>query len=166
MAQIDKKRIISQTTTLIADKETGEVLSNTQENIIYLPSEPSYIKLYLEDITKLNGLPKGCTDLMRCLLRKMDYDGVITLSSTSKERISEQINIKVQSINNSIQMLVKKDIMTRCGRGEYMFNPNYFAKGDWKSIYKQRDKYMELKITYKENGEREIKGQLRDIADK
>lgn len=155
------KRLIQQNTTIHTDRETGEVTSETRESVSYLPTEPPYVKLYLDDIAKLYGLPKAGGDLLHCLLRKMDYEGIITLVSSSKKRMAEEIGVKAQTIDNNIQSLLKADILRRAGRGEFMFNPNIVAKGDWKTIYKQRDKYLQLTMTYTQDGERVVKGEVK-----
>lgn len=164
MTDLLKKRVIQQTTTRSFNHETGEVTHETSENVSYLPTEPPYVKLYLDDIAKLYGLPKASSDLLHCLLRKMDYDGIITLVSSSKKRIAEDIGVKPQTIDNNIQSLLKADILRRAGRGEFMFNPNIVAKGDWKSIHKQRNKFLELTMTYTPEGERIVKGELKTKA--
>jgi hypothetical protein len=159
------KRILQSHTKDQVDFETGEVKSSSTEKVINFPSEPPFVKLYLEDISKLYGLPKAGNDLLHCLLRKMDYEGIMTLVSTSKMRIAKELGLKVQTIDNNIQEMLKKDVLQRMGRGEFMFNPNIFAKGEWKDIYKQRNKYVEMKIVYKEDGTRTINGKVKDAAD-
>jgi hypothetical protein len=156
------KQIVQQTVTETVDRSTGESHSRTVENISYMPTEPPYVKVYLDDIAKLYGLPKAGSSLLHCLLRKMDYDGIITLVSASKKRIADELNIKPQTVDNNIQALLKSDILKRSGRGEFMFNPMLFAKGEWKNIYKQRNKYVELTLTYSATGERTISGKVKN----
>ena len=155
------KRIIQENTTTHVDRETGEETSRTTESVAYLPTEPPYVKLYLDDLAKLYGLPKAGSDLLHALLRKMDYEGIITLVASSKRRIADELGIKPQTIDNNIQALLKSDILRRAGRGEFMFNPNLFAKGDWKSIYKQRNKYIQLTMTYTNSGERKVSASVK-----
>lgn len=156
------KQIVQQTVTETVDRSTGESHSKTVENISYMPTEPPYVKVYLDDIAKLYSLPKAGSSLLHCLLRKMDYDGIITLVSASKKRIADELNIKPQTVDNNIQALLKSDILKRSGRGEFMFNPMLFAKGEWKNIYKQRNKYVELTLTYSATGERTISGKVKN----
>lgn len=158
----NKKRLISQRMVEEINHETGEIVRTATENIAYLPSEPPYVKLYLDDVARLYGLPKAGSDLLHALLRKMDYDGIITLVSSSKKRIADDIGVKPQTIDNNIQALLKADILRRAGRGEFMFNPSLFAKGEWKNIYKQKGKYVELTVTYANDGTREVKGELKN----
>lgn len=161
MSQAKAKNIIQQTITRDVNFDTGETSKETTESIIYLPSEPPFVKLYLDDITKLFGLPKSSSSILNSLLKKMDYDGIITLVGSSKKRIAEDIGVKLQTIDNAIQTLLKTDILRRVDRGEYMFNPSIFARGDWKSIVKQRDKFLELTIRYTSDGKRTIKSEIK-----
>lgn len=156
------KQVIKQVVTETVDHNSGEVYQKTTENISYLPTEPPFVKVYLDDIAKLYGLPKAGSNLLHCLLRKMDYDGIITLVAASKKRIADELSIKPQTVANNIQALIKADILKRSGRGEFMFNPMLFAKGEWKNIYKQRNKYVELTLTYDINGERTISGKVKN----
>lgn len=156
------KQVVKQTVTESVDHTTGEIQHKTTENVSYMPTEPPYVKVYLDDIAKLYGLPKASSSLLHCLLRKMDYDGIITLVAASKKRIAEELGVKQQTVANNIQALLKADILKRSGRGEFMFNPNLFAKGEWKNIYKQRNKYVEMSIVYSPDGERIITGSVKN----
>jgi len=155
------QRRVQQNTVIHSDRQTGEVISETKENVSYIPKEPAYVKLYLDDIARLYGLPKAGGDLLHALLKKMDYEGIITLVTGSKKRIAEELNIKIQTLDNNLQSLLKADILRRVSRGEFMFNPEIVAKGDWKNIYKQRNKYLQLTMTYSSDGKRTIKSELK-----
>jgi predicted transcriptional regulator len=155
------KQVVRQKVTETVDHTTGEVYQKTTENVSYLPTEPPFVKVYLDDIAKLYGLPKAGSSLLHALLRKMDYEGIITLVSSSKQRIANELGIKSQTIDNNIQALLKANILKRAGRGEFMFNPALFAKGEWKNIYKQRNKYIELTVIYSNDGERIVSGKVK-----
>lgn len=153
-------KVIQQNTTRKIDHTSGEIIETSIEKITQFPTEPPYVKLYLDDVAKLYGLPKAGSDLLHGLLRKMDYDGIITLVSSSKLRIAKEIGVKSQTIDNTIQAMLKSDILQRVGRGEFMFNPHLFAKGEWKNIYKQRNKYVEMTISYSSSGDRVVEGKV------
>ena len=157
----NNKQIIQVNKKEVLDHATGEIKESSQETVSYLPTEPPYVKLYLDDVAKLYGLPKSGSAMLHSLLRKMDFDGVITLVASSKKRMAEEINVKPQTIDNNIQALLKTDILRRAGRSEFMFNPELFARGDWKTISKHRGRYLELSISYTEDGERSIKGEVK-----
>ena len=140
----------------IYDKDTGEVQRYEESNTIRLPEEPPYVKLYLDDIVKINDLPKSSSKVLYELVRKINYDGQIIINASVKRMISARIGVKEHSISNAITGLIAKDIMHRIDTGVYVFNPALFAKGAWVEIRKLREKYLELKITYSPDGKRKI----------
>ena len=152
------KKVIKETQNV--DFETGEIRSS--EKVLLLPKEPAYVKLYIDDIAKLYSLPKGSSDLMLMLVRKMGYDGLISITAGYKEVMSRELGMKTQSINNSIQKLIKEGILKRVARGEYMMDPSLFAKGEWSDIRRLRDKYLEVNVTYTSSGKRKISSHIKE----
>ena len=149
--------VIYQTTSTVIDHKTGEALTSEKTNKVAFPKEPSYVKLYIEDIGSLMGLTTVRTDLLYSLIKIMSYDGNIRITKTTKDRICEQLGIKDGTIRKALCHYCEKGIFKRLGTGEYEANPNYFAKGDWVDIRKRQNDF-ELKIKYTKNGKREIKG--------
>jgi predicted transcriptional regulator len=139
---------------------TGEIRTEENTNIIKIPREPAYVKMYIDDIAKLLELTSGCRSLLYCLIKKMDYEGVITLTKSSRDRLAEQVGVKETAIRNQITQLCQKGILRRIGTGEYEANPNLFARGDWSDIYKRR-KSFKLTIKY-ENETRSLEGSMSD----
>ena len=132
------KNMIYQETKEIIDHETGEVKSTMKLTSIKHEAEPSYIKLYLSDICKLNDIPKTGNDVLNELLPLVNYDNEIILNSTLKKRIYEKIGIKKGSLDNNIYKLTKQGILSRVGSGTYMLNPSIFGRGKWQDIKKLR----------------------------
>jgi len=120
------------------------------------------VKLYLDDIVKINDLPKSSSKVLYELVRKINYDGQIIINASVKRMISARIGVKEHSISNAITGLIAKDIMHRIDTGVYVFNPALFAKGAWVEIRKLREKYLELKITYSPDGKRKITSSILD----
>ena len=131
------------------DTNTGEVLKEEKTNVVRLPQEPEFIKLYLADINKIFDLPKGCSPVLYEILKKMNYEGQIILNKYVKEECAKNANIVLSSFNNCITDLVKKDIIKRLGTGVYVANPHLFGKGSWAEISKQREFYLTVKYTSK-----------------
>lgn len=121
--------------------------------------EPPYIKLYVDDIIKLYGLPKGDSNTLFELIKRMNYQGEIVINATVKRDIARILGVggnkPEQVISNSMGKLVKSDILFRKGTGVYITNPHIFAKGDWTEIQALRNAYIEMKIKYSSAG-REI----------
>jgi hypothetical protein len=128
------KRITYEKETI--DKETGESLKIYSEAIV--PKEPDYVKLYLENITKLNDV-QGWTDpVLHELLKLMNYRNEIVLNAAVKKRMAVEIKISTRTIDNALSMLVKKSINFREDTGLYKGNPFLFGKGEWRDIRELR----------------------------
>jgi len=140
--------VYSETKTHI-DTQTGEVISEEKTNVIRLPQEPEFIKLYLQDINKIFDLPKGCSPVLYEILKQMTYDGKIVLNKYVKEECATAAKIALSSFNNCLTDLVKKDILKRLGTGTYIANPHLFGKGSWAEISKQREFYLTVKYSSK-----------------
>jgi hypothetical protein len=157
------QKVIFEKTETFLDHKTGEIHEEINYQTIKIPKEPPFVKLYLEDLIKLNNLPKSNSSVLYELVKLVNYDGEINLSPFSKERIVKILKIKnPKSLDNSIQQLVKTDIMKRIGRGCFLLNPSLFAKGSWSDIRRLREKYIELKITYNNNGKKDISVTIKD----
>ena len=149
---------IEQTTTI--DHQTGEI---TQSTVVrrYRGDEPNYVKLYLQDIAYLHGLPASAKDIMGELLQYVSYGTQeIVLNKAIKDRIAANINTSVKTVDNRLQELVKVGIIDRVAVGTYTLNPYLFGKGDWKTISELRNKNLHLKIEYdSETNTRYIRGE-------
>ena len=135
---------------------TGEVKTEEITNVVKIPKEPPYVKMYIDDLAKILELTSGCRSLLYFLIKKMDYEGIITLTKSSRDRLAEQIGVKETAIRNQITQLCQKGILKRIGTGEFEANPNLFARGDWSDIHKRR-KNFKLTIRY-ENEVRILNG--------
>lgn len=151
-----RTKIIYQEIRTETDTE-GNTTNKKTTNVIKLPPELAFFKCYLTDVGILLGLPYKAIVLMIALLIKMDFENVITLTPRKKRQLIEQVEISPQTLDNYLRKLVDADILKRLDRGEYFFNPNYFAKGDWASI-KDKVEEWELVVTYRNDGTRTIKG--------
>ncbi len=143
-------KLVYQGEKTTVDKNTGEVLKEENSKVVKIPSEPSFIKLYVEDISKLYNLPRGTDKLLFELLKHMSYEGQICLNSGMKRIISEKLNIQnTRTIDNNLSKFVKAKILDRVETGVYIANPNLFGKGSWSDIYKLRTLWV--KRTYKKD---------------
>lgn len=142
-------KINQSTETRIVDNLTGEVIKNEVYKKLSWGSEPSFIKLYLNDILYLSDMPTKHSAVLYELLKRSTYaseeDGMqVVVSAGLKQRIKDILGFKnISSINNAITDLVKGNILYRVGTGLYNFNPYLFGKGEWIDIAKLR-----LEINY------------------
>jgi len=140
-------------TTLDANGEREET---TQVKTFKAQGEPSYIKLYLADISYLNNLPQGTDKILYEFLKYLNYENEIVLTKTIKERIAKKLDLSLGHINNKIQSLSKLEVLIRVGQGVYSINTFILAKGKWNEIIKHR-KDLKLEVFYSEENGREIK---------
>ncbi|HGJ5862634.1 MAG TPA: replication/maintenance protein RepL [Arsenophonus nasoniae] len=141
---------------VITDITTGKAIVSKTSNVYRLPKEPSYIKLYVDDLINLFGLPKGESRILFELVKRMNYQGEIVINATIKRDICKDLGIggkkPEQIVSNSIYRFLKADLLIRKGTGVYIANPHLFAKGEWRDIYDLRKSYIEMKIKYSRKG--------------
>jgi len=150
------QKILQMTETQTINEETGEIKTLETTRTKMVPKEPSYIKMYLDDLGKLFDLPKGPRELLYVLVQRMDYDGFISITASAKDRLCEKLSIQKQTFANYLNTLSKSSILRNVGRGEYEVNPHLFAKGEWKDIAKRRQAFS-LTITYSPEGRRTLR---------
>ena len=97
-------------------------------------TEPHFVKLYINDICKLNDIPKLGNAVLNELLPLMNYQNEIVLNAGVKRRIVESLNTSRASLDNSLTKLVKSDILRRVDTGIFKLNPFLFGKGSWGDI--------------------------------
>ncbi|MDH0939268.1 replication/maintenance protein RepL [Aeromonas caviae] len=152
---VEKARIITSSTTRHVDHSTGEVVSTEETNVIRIPREPPYVKMYIDDLSRIVGLSAGAQSVLYELASKIDYEGIVTITKGTRNRIAEKTGLKETTVRNRISDLVAARIMMKAGYCEYEMNPDLFAKGDWQDIHKRRQAF-EFKVRYSETGERSI----------
>jgi hypothetical protein len=120
-------------------------------NIRPMEPEPAYIKLYIQDLSKLFHLQQGHQEILTYVAASVDYEGIVSLAIGRKARIAATIKCSVKSIDNAITEFVKHGILDRIGRGEYELNPFLFAKGEWRTIHDRRLAFK-MTRTYQPDG--------------
>jgi len=148
--------VIRETRETTTDLRTGEVVKDSTTQVIQFPQEPPYIKMYIKDLCAVKGVSDSDQSLLRHLLVRLDYEGFVALTSRSRASISKSLDIKPKTLRNRLNRLVKANLIKNVSVNEYQVNPNYFARGNWKSICEQRKEY-ELKVTYSDKG-RTVRG--------
>lgn len=124
--------------------ENGELVSKRANKTLSWGTEPSYIKLYLQDVLYLSDMPKKHSKILYTLLKRASYagekDGMqVCLSSGLKRMILKELGMKnIGSIDNALSDLVKGKVLYRLETGVYQFNPYLFGKGDWQDIDRLR----------------------------
>lgn len=148
------KRVLNSVTERNIDMQTGEVVSLHRTEQSRIPSEPPYIKMYIDDLCDLMHIPAAQKQTLELLLKKLDYEGFITLSPRYRKQICETLKIKDQTFRNRLTALCKSGVIRRHSTNEYEVNPQYFARGAWKDVYERRQSFQ-MTVKYSSKG-REI----------
>jgi hypothetical protein len=146
-----KKTFLQEVNVTKANYETGEILTESRTEVGMFEKEPPFVKMYIEDIGKLNNLPNYVSNILYELLSNMGYNNVVPMYMPIKMMICEKIGISVNSLNKAIDELYKKGILLRKARGFYMMDPHIFGRGSWKDV-----KDIRMTITYDEKTNKRI----------
>lgn len=114
----------------------GEIKETRIETKHRIQSEPYYYKGYMSDELAKNicSLDRGEGHVLTALLAMVDYKNTIYVVGTNRKRIEYITGFTHGTIRNNIKGLCDKKIIKRISMGEYMLNPELFARGTWKDI--------------------------------
>jgi hypothetical protein len=141
---------ITQQNDIIIDSETGEIINQARKEVLSVGKEPSYYKVYINDLANLQGLNPTEKKVLEILSANMSIDNIIVVIKPIKEKLAIAINGSFESVKKAIIGLTKKGILLKEERACYRVNPKYIAKGKWEDI-----KALRLVIEYSAKG-REI----------
>lgn len=138
-------------TTMKTDTITGEILERTESvfTTVKLDKEPPFVKMYINDLGTWQGLTKTETEVLYKITSTVDYEGIIQVTTYTKNKICDSLGIKPQTFANAIGKLVSTMILQRVdGASKQVFtlNPYFFGRGDWKDIIEQRKAFV-IQIT-------------------
>lgn len=140
----------------VINQETGEViLESTKSQSFLIDKEPSYVKLYLEDISRLKDIPAGMNKVLFELIKSIGYNGIIMAYKPVKQIMCSNMGISISYLNKCINEFHKKGILIRYARGVYIADPNLFARGSWANIQNLR-----LVIEYNTDGTKKLKSNV------
>lgn len=152
---MSNKKISKESVVQTINVETGEVVEQINTKTYSVDREPNYIKMYIDDITRLNDLPKGLSPILLELVRTMGYNNIIPAYKPIKMMVCRRLDISLNYLDKSIQKLHKKGILIRIHRGIYMADPDLFARGKWEDI-----KSLRLIVDYDKDGSKKLKSDL------
>lgn len=119
--------------------------------------EPSFVKVYVEDIGRLSNLQPQTRNVVDQLLKSMDYNNQVVVNVGYKRQICKALDIYVNTkagrvlgvnvIDQHISKLIIAGFMQRTEKGVYRIDANLFAKGQWLDI-----KNIRLQIDYSADG--------------
>ena len=118
MGKTEGKKIVHvQTAEHITTDEHGVVNTRIEQNVSAFEKEPPYVKVYMQDIGRLNGLDPSEQKLINELVFNMGYNNVVPSYKPVKEMMAERIGVSLSTVNNCIQSLYKKGVLIRQARG-------------------------------------------------
>lgn len=139
-----------------------------------VPSEPSFAKMYFDDLSALKGITKRQRDVLEELVVRMGYDNEVSLSSGLKKEIClslgilksdsggelKEENVSLNGFNYIVSQLVKAELIFRKGSGLYIINPYLFGRGKWTDVEKIR-----MEVKYTKSG-RSVKSAIEKASDR
>jgi biotin operon repressor len=139
----------------ISEDNTGEVIKTARTEVAMFESEPAYVKLYLNDLCRMNGLNNSQQKILNALVKNMGYNNVLPSYKPVKEMIAESLGMPYNTLNEGIKELHKKGIIIRKARGFYIMDPNLFGRGSWNDVKKIR-----MVIEYNADGTKSINTEI------
>lgn len=133
--------------TTITYNQDGVITSIEEERTIQVGKEPSYYKVYLQDIAMVFGLSPSEQKVFEVLCANMGFGNRVVLIKAVKNKMTELTGYSYDTIRKAIQVLTQKKILISEDRACYIVNPNYAARGEWADI-----KAMRIVIDYSERG--------------
>jgi len=155
---MSKRKITKTEIVKILDKKSGEIIvENIKSQSFLIDKEPDYVKLYIDDITRLKDIPSGMSKILFEIIKGINYNGIVMAYKPIKQIMCSNMGISMNYLNKCIDTFHKQGILIRYARGVYIADPNLFAKGSWKDIQNLR-----LVIEYNPNGTKTLKANVSD----
>jgi hypothetical protein len=141
----------------LVDTLTGELLRDeiTFSQTNFVPNEPAYIKLYIEDLGNLCRLTAGETKILLQITALANYNGIVALPAGIKADVAVIVGCKPPVVNNALTSFCNHGVLKRNGIGVYELNPDYFARGKWREIRERRKEFYTT-TTYRRDGTKEV----------
>lgn len=152
-----KEKVLFSTTREILDTHTGELIRSERVTSKLIVKEPPHVKIYLEDIARINGLPPAASKVLNLLVQNMGYNNMVPMLKPFKQIICNSLDIKMNTLEKVVKQLESASILHRFARGLYILDPYLFAKGKWENINNLR-----LIIEYDSKGNRKLSSNAPD----
>lgn len=138
----EKDRVTYSEQRTTVDYSSGEVTVSENVTLVKKGVEPNYIKLYVDTLLTFKELPKTLSPTLIAFLKHMTYaepsneDGgqLIYVNAHMKKTIASELNVKLNTVDQTLTRLTKVGVFKRIGTGTYQVNPHLFGKGEWKNI--------------------------------
>lgn len=131
-------KLLTKITERTIDTDTGEVID--EKSLQYLAeNEKEFYITYCKVLGLFKDMKLGEIKTLAWLVSNSHFNNnMVVVTSGVKKKISNEMDISIGSVNNSLTPLVKKGILYRDADsserrdGVYYINPEYYWKGDLK----------------------------------
>lgn len=114
--------------------ETGELIDtdvDIKTQTILVESKEQFAFTYSAIIGALNKLTGADIKMLTYISLKAEYNtNVVVLIKPFLQKLSEEVDLSVDTLKASIANLKKQGIIIPLGSGAYRINPRYFWRGD------------------------------------
>ena len=139
------QKVVYEDKTVVKNHETGEIVESTERRVTRKEKTDDFVMLFTSKLQVLQGLTKGESDVLNCILRKyMGKNNLITLTSATKQSIADETGSSYETVHQQVNRLCKKNVIirTKMTRGfEYRGNFELFGKGNWDEIKMLRQEF-------------------------
>jgi hypothetical protein len=142
-----RTKALSKSSVTEYTEESGEVKNQITTDQFSVEAEPPFVKLYLDDIARLNSLSKSMNATLKAIVKYMNFRNEIILVAHNKRQIAEELGIGFETVEKAIKALKAKGLIMSAERSCYVVDPLLFGKGRWKEI-----KNLRLTIEYTNSG--------------
>ena len=128
-----------------------EGYNNKRGNTPKTPTEPDYVKVYIEAMILTLGKGRQFsseTNLLFAMAKRMTYANsempmVVGMTGLVKKAIAEETGMSISFIDKTLTNLKKKDLIRSVSneRGYYQIDPRIFGRGNYKDIYSLQVKW-------------------------
>jgi hypothetical protein len=136
----------------LVDNLTGELLESTSAVITKSKlNKKSFVKTFVDDLSLLCKCTRAESSVIWSCLQFIDYrSNEILLTSNRRKEISENSDLSINTVNQSVCKLKKKNILVS-DNGKLFFHPNLFISCNEETA----SKVYELTLRYELNDGKE-----------
>jgi hypothetical protein len=112
---------------------TDTTTTTPTSNVVAFPEEPSWMKMFIDDLGAFLALNKSQTSVLYALVRRAGSDGMIAFDPDVRERVAQQGNIQPKTLKGVMTVLKAKGIFMTAERNVLRLNPQYFTH-EWQAL--------------------------------
>lgn len=130
----ERKTRVTKTEITKTIDEFGVIKEETINETFGISKEPPYVKVYIDDISRLIDLPKGMNRILFQFVKHMGYNNVLMAYKPVKMMIANNLDISYSYVEKCLKEFIKKGVFIRIQRGMYVADPSLFGRGSWEEI--------------------------------